>query len=413
MHEWLIIGGGVHGTAIANKLLKATDTRLQDICMIDPHKAPIQRWIDRTAATGMQYLRSPGEHSLDVGSTALYKYAREKMGGKELFYSDFNRPALRLFNAHSAALIDEQHIAETLVSGTATTIKRISGGYAVDLDLIDGASTSKASIAARRVVIATGESHLDIPEWAQGATNVVHLFDKQKLECALAATPQKIAVIGGGISAAQCATRLARQYPGSVSLIHKTSFRIHQFDTDRCWVRGNCLEKLKAEADYSKREKIVDKARLYGSFPVDVRDALNTAIFNESVCCRQDAVAAARSSAGNGIELQLESGERHHFDLVILATGFTRGFANDVFISSAITDLGLPCTATNMPITDKYLRWSQDLFVSGRLAELTAGPFARNIFGAQACMDRIMRSLRPTRFKPRELQYYHYAKKRG
>lgn len=88
MHEWLIIGGGAHGTAIANKLLKATDTRLQDICMIDPHEAPIQRWIDRTAATGMQYLRSPGEHSLDVGSTALYKYAREKMGGKELFYSD-------------------------------------------------------------------------------------------------------------------------------------------------------------------------------------------------------------------------------------------------------------------------------------------------------------------------------------
>jgi|GEM_PF-1773023 len=41
----------------------------------------------------------------------------------------------------------------------------------------------------------------------------------------------------------------ALQYPGSASLIHKTSFSSHQFNIDHLCARGNCHEKLNPRVD--------------------------------------------------------------------------------------------------------------------------------------------------------------------
>ncbi len=106
MLDWLIIGGGVHGTLLSHHLLQA-GVRRERLRVLDPHTKPLARWERFTASTGMEFLRSPSVHHLDVHPFALERFAKgpECRHLKKPYAWPDARPALALFQAHVRHLV--------------------------------------------------------------------------------------------------------------------------------------------------------------------------------------------------------------------------------------------------------------------------------------------------------------------
>ena len=104
--EWAIVGGGIHGIHFASHLITRGIAKAEDIRIFDPAPQLLTQWRNRTAATGMQFLRSASVHHVDVDPWSLDKFAGGRKGKRTakngLFAPPYARPALELFNAHTA-----------------------------------------------------------------------------------------------------------------------------------------------------------------------------------------------------------------------------------------------------------------------------------------------------------------------
>lgn len=75
MH-WTIIGGGIQGTAIAQKLLSSGLTT-DLLTIIDPHETFCQRFNSYTNRIEMPYLRSPIVHHVHPQPFHLKQFAKQ------------------------------------------------------------------------------------------------------------------------------------------------------------------------------------------------------------------------------------------------------------------------------------------------------------------------------------------------
>ena len=60
--DWLIVGGGVHGTHLSHVLVNRAGVAPDRVRVLDPQEHPLETFWRVTGATGMRYLRSPGVH---------------------------------------------------------------------------------------------------------------------------------------------------------------------------------------------------------------------------------------------------------------------------------------------------------------------------------------------------------------
>ena len=407
MLDWIVVGGGVHGTYISNYLIKLGGTSPDKLRVIDPHEAPLSIWKRCTHNTGMEYLRSPGEHNIDVGPGALIRFALQRPGSGSQLYSKFNRPTLRLFNAHCDHVIDQRSLESLRYRASALSLQRTANGFILHTDC--------GELESKRVILSIGASDcLSIPVWAESLRKagapVYHVFSE---DFASYRKQQwsKAVVIGGGISGAQLALDLSKERPGKVVLIHARKLQTYQFDADPCWLDSRCLKTLRREADFAERRRIVERSRHWGSFPEEIRKQLDAAIKREALSCVEGNVVCALGDS-NSIELELSTGAHLECDFVALATGFERCLPGGKFLQTTIKTLELNCAPCGFPKTDEFLRWSDGLFVTGPLAELVIGPASRNIIGARLAAERIFKAIRPARSKPREHNYYYFQKRR-
>ena len=89
---------------------------------MDPCERLLDLWKSRTAATGMTHLRSPAVHHLGIDHGDLRRFATK--GKKRIhrpFAPPFNRPSLKLFNAHCDQIeqlykLADLHIRDRAVS---------------------------------------------------------------------------------------------------------------------------------------------------------------------------------------------------------------------------------------------------------------------------------------------------------
>jgi hypothetical protein len=102
--EWVIIGGGVHGTLVSRALVEEGGTPLDAIRVLDPHPEPLARFRQCAAGTGLDYLRSSVVHHLDGDPMSLRRYAEQARRGGEL-HGIYQRPALGLFVSHCEAVM--------------------------------------------------------------------------------------------------------------------------------------------------------------------------------------------------------------------------------------------------------------------------------------------------------------------
>jgi hypothetical protein len=390
MLDWLIVGGGIHGTNLSLYLTRRKQISAERVRVLDPHAAPLTLWERHTGNTGMEFLRSSHAHNLHFDPFSLVTFARTQVGEKlARFVESYSRPSLELFQAHSAHLIERYQLDRLRIQGRALGLKRLGDGWRVE--------TADGGIEARNIIVAIGNTENPFwPDWAmalrEAGALVQHVFQTGFKRENLPAWEQMV-VVGGGITAAQTAMTLSMQQPGTVTLLMRHAARIHHFDSDPVWIDGRQLQPFHSTDDYSQRRAIIAEARHRGSMPPDVARDLGTAVAGGLMSVREDTIVGTEFSPSptgkQNITFQLGSGDNLNSDWVILATGFSPVRPGGEWLDNAIHEYNLPIAPDGYPIVDPSLCWADGLYVSGPLAELEVGPVSRNFIGVRLAAERI------------------------
>jgi pyruvate/2-oxoglutarate dehydrogenase complex dihydrolipoamide dehydrogenase (E3) component len=387
MLEWLIIGGGIHGTYLSHVLTNQGRVSRDRLRVLDPHTVPFARWDACTENVGMTFLRSSFVHHIGTKPYDLKALAQGRRGAeKKQFLGRYLRPSLRLFRAHASHVV-EQHALEALrIRGEALALVARPNGLRIE--------TAHGALETKRVLLAIGMGDQpNIPDSVQSirvsGARVHHVFEPGFSRQHMGAF-QKVVVVGGGISAAQTALALAQQHPGRVTLLSRHAARVRTFDTDPGWMGPKNLHAFARITDYNERRRIVRSARYRGSMPDEVAAALRMAVSRKTVHHRVANIVSAHYENGES-HLDLDdTGPALAADCIVLATGFEPRRPGGEWLNRAIADFGLRCASCDYPIVGPDLRWHPNIFVTGPLAELELGPPARNILGARMAAERLL-----------------------
>jgi uncharacterized NAD(P)/FAD-binding protein YdhS len=267
----------------------------------------------------------------------------------------------------------------------ATAITRLDEGYRVETD--------QGALDSRRVVLALGlGEQLCVPAWArllEGDARVEHIFSAN-FSRETAAAARSVAIVGGGISAAQLACALTAAGT-EVTVVARHAPRVHRFDSDPEWLGPKAMSGFSRTRDPLERRRLIASARHRGSMPPEIASDLR----RELRCGRAkwlEAEPVGVEATPAGVRLRLDRAP-HLLEVnrVVLATGFeVHRPGGELLGEEAIDRLGLPCAECGYPLVSPRLEWASGLFVSGPLAELELGPTARNIAGARAAGERLL-----------------------
>lgn len=386
--DWLILGGGIHGTLLACFLTVAGVPRTR-LLVLDPHDEPLAVWRRCSRNVGMQFMRSPSVHHLDVPAWSMRALASEIGAEPHGFAPPYHRPRLDVFDAHCERVVTRHGLRALRQRATAHGLRRTTdGGLRVETDA--------GPLRARRVVLAVGSGHaLSWPAWAEplrATRRVDHVLDDGFSRDDVAPTDDVI-VVGGSISAAQLGLALAQQ-PGRTGRVHVLARRppqTRQFDTDPGWLGPRYLAGFQQEPSLCERRRRIVTARSRGTIPPEewrrVRRAVGAGALRWTL---GEGVSAAVDGNDGRVRLRLRSGDELRAHRVILATGFDRTRPLPGWIEAAAAAMGLPRAACGTPVLDDSLRWSPGLHVMGAGAELVLGPTARNISGARMAAQRLV-----------------------
>ena len=383
--DYLIVGGGIHGVHIAARLIGEGGVEARRIRILDPAPTLLARWRACTARTGMTYLRSPSVHHLDLHPWSLQRFAGERSTRRAgLFTPPYDRPSLKLFDAHCDVVVDRYGIAPLHVQARAARCSLVEGGVRVETE-------AGARYDARKLVLAIGASEQPCwPDWApEQSARIKHIFAPGGT--LTADSKEQIAIIGGGISAGQIALRLASE-GYRVHLVSRHALREHQFDSDPGWLGPKFMRGFNLEPALERRREMITRARHRGSVPADVQRPLRLMIEQGRVMHYEREIASARERS-DGVELVFTDNTRQQVDRVILATGFSTARPGGQMIDALIKSASLPLAPCGYPVVDEMCRWHPDIYVTGPLAELALGPASRNIAGARRAGDSIIAAL--------------------
>ena len=384
--DWLILGGGIHGVHLAVRLLGEAGVPPDRLRIVDPGDRLLARWRACTATVGMDHLRSPAVHHLDLSPWSLRRFAgKRKSREPGLFAYPYDRPALALFDAHCDQVMETFGLSDLHIQDRATRCSVDCDGVVVQL-------SSGSEIAAHHLVLAIGASEQpEWPDWApRSDARVRHV-----LEPGFDGWPsssETVVVVGGGISAGQVALRLLEE-GHQVHLVSRHALRQHQFDSDSGWLGPKLMDSFSREDDVDQRRALITEARHKGSVPPDIRRALRRAIERDQLLWHEGEVEGI-DVGRQGLELRLSTHAVLDAERVLLATGFASRRPGGPMLDELIASASLPCARCGYPIVDSALRWHPRVHVSGPLAELKLGPVSRNIAGARRAGDRLVEAVR-------------------
>lgn len=390
MLEFVIVGGGIHGTYLSNVLVSELGWPADLVKVIDPYDCACGRWKEQTARTGMQFLRSPIVHHLGVSPWDLKNY-KQANAGKSWASSlgRKERPSLAMFNRHVDDLCEKRGLSKLRVQAEATAIFRTAAGLRV--------RTTAGDFETKSVILATSSNDkLMMPVWAAEIAPVAkHIFQRDFTLDAIRPGERQV-IVGAGITAAQVSLYAASVSPGRVRLIVRRPLKIAEFDSDPCWMGPKCLSLFAEEPSYIKRRELIKSARNKGTVTPEVYQAIRRAERRGELEVVVAEVASARATWSG--QVTLLDAYNNHLALassVILATGFMPGRPEGQLLDQLIAEFNLPVAPDGFPIVEKNLHWKDGIYVTGALAELEVGPPARNILGARLAADRLRESLHP------------------
>lgn len=380
-----IVGGGVHGTHLAVRLLESGLVTHDQLRIVDPNGL-LGNFRRQCEQCGLRELRSPFVHTIDTDPFSLGAYARSNGRTDELRSSGFggDRPVASLFFDHTETVCATYDLDSLLIEERVTGLDERSTG--VHLETTAGSFDTDWCLLA----VGYGGSRT-LPEWADALPHdapATHVWNPE-FDPAEIGPRASVGIVGGGITAAQLATALAR--PGrEVTMFARTPISVESLEAKSEWMHfSSAVEQLQALPPASEaRAQVVDDARNDGTVPPHVFQPLRRAIGREAVGLQQTTVEEC-TSAGGIIVVTCENGRARCLDRLAFATGFGSPYDAGLFgklrtmSSLAVGYRGAPV------LDDDTLRWRRAdgslsrVFVSGAAARQVLGPFAPNIIGAR------------------------------
>lgn len=390
MLEWLIVGGGIHGTNLANMLVTQEGIPLDRVMIVDPMDAPCQRWKELTSRTGMKYLRSPIVHHVDVDPTSLIHFmGRPGIRKWASALGVTQRPSLRVFNAHIDHVVDK--------SGIYKAYKRAAVYDVQDKGTHLVVETTLGSVKTKNMVLAISSNQEPrMQDWMHTLADdgaVIRNVFEEGFTLKSISPGFTYAVVGSGLTAVQLALAVSSKAPGKTVLITKGEIEINDLDFNPCWVGPKCLDPFSQIDDYGRRRNVINLARNTGSIPRFIAGTLKRAKDKGQILHLESRANAGHVNPDQKTTLELKDGRSLTVDRVLVAIGFEKRAPGSEWLLSVRDNLGLPVHMDGYPITDDCLRWHDRIFVSGALAELEIGAASRNVIGARLAGSRISKYL--------------------
>lgn len=373
MHTWTIIGGGIQALTIALKLIHA-GLPTSKLTLIDPHSNLCAQFDERTKRINMPFLRSPCVHHVHPDPFHLKQFAKTYQY-MQATLGKYQRPQRDMFIDHVHTLIHRYQLHNQHVIGSVTHIKQHTHPQQQWVLTLN----NKRSITTDNLVIAMGSHHdLNVPEIFHQQQNVQHIFDNTALQF-----HNCNHVVGSGVSAAHLVHKLLHYYQKHVHLWLNKTIAVHDFDADPAWLGPKNMTKLTAFADSAEKLSFIEDERHKGSMPQELYLHLKKYQQQGRLTIHQTPITTIRNKQIHTID------EQYNYDHILLATGFKNSILQQPIIKSLILEHAAPMTNCGYPQLTDTLEWLPQLFVSGGLADLKLGPFARNIAGGREAAKRI------------------------
>ncbi|MDR9367246.1 MAG: FAD/NAD(P)-binding protein, partial [Balneolaceae bacterium] len=360
-------------------LIKNKTENKLSIAIADPNPAPLHNWKHCTSNTGMDFLRSPEVHHIDLDPFALNTFCQNHHASEnKSFIAPNRRPSLNLFNHHSQKVISEYNLQDYWLRTYINDIKLTSKEATVISEI--------GEINARHIILAVGNGHqLNIPSWAktlQKKSFPVHHIYSQSFSLETYKEGFHTVVVGSGMGAIQTFIKLAEEYSGKITLVTCNEIKVSDYDLDPGWMGPKYLHRFHSEKRVSKRRAMIKSARKGGTITSDINWKLRKVLKQEHTNHKIGNIDSAELFGSNNAYLTLENGDNIFCDQILMGTGFSSAI-NSSLIQNLKNNSGLRCSDCGYPIVDPFLRWHDRISVTGELAELEIGPAARNIIGAR------------------------------
>ena len=376
--ETCIVGAGLQGLAAALHL-KQIDP-VADVTVIDHSDEWLASWNQQFERAEINTLRSPIVHHPSPNPYALTDFVtRKNLSRSGLPYDP---PTTEAFSDFCTEIIAEADLAPPL---PAIPESLRSDHKSVEL------RTSVGIIRAENLIIATNPHQRVIPQWTWNLIGHQAGLLEHALDVNLPGMPelsgQRIAIIGGGLTAAHLARNAALK-GATATIIARRPLQIRDFDTEPGWLGPKYLNNYQAESDAGQRIQTAKAARNGGSIPAWMHDSLTSPTKGGSIKILDSTeVLSAHTTSPKGCVLHLNINEKIYSDQVWLATGTQSTFDTVRWLQPILDDIPI---IDGFPLVDQSLRLGpHPIFVMGRAATFALGPAAGNLWGARHAARRI------------------------
>lgn len=391
-----IVGGGPQALTIATHLLQKRKDIGRKFLVFEGTGTWMSQWRERFAALEIPHLRSPAVHHPDPNPHALRGFAESRPD--ELF-APYDLPSTQLFADFCQDAIRRFGLEDKIVQAKVTRIippPQTESPYhkRFRVELQDG-----QLLSARRVVLATGTSKLQMPSWV-GKIQTPYPKDRLchsrniDLRCfpAIQNSSERVLIVGGGLTAGHLAIGAMRR-GAKVLLMARRQLQEKLFDAEPGWLGPKYLKGFWAETDWERRWELIQLARNGGSMTPAMMLRLRRAHREGQLALYERCQVVKAEWLGNCWRVGCDGGEVYECERIWLSTGTKFEVAAEPLLADVLDAYPTPMV-NGLPVLDEHLRWPGcELFVMGGLAALQVGPVARNLYGARMGSERIVPAL--------------------
>ncbi len=380
--EVCILGAGPHGLAAAVHLRRA-DPKLE-VVTVDPSGDWMAGWHEQFARAEIEALRSPIVHHPAPNPYELSDYIdRSELPRSGLPYDP---PTAAVFASFCHELITSTGL-EPPLAGRAGVVRR--EGWRLSI------TTGEVEIEADHLVVATNPHRRSIPEWVwplMGAKpGLITYGSDVDLRSTEDLRGRRVVIVGGGLTTAHLACGAAGR-GADVHVVSRRPLETRDFDTDPGWLGPRFLRDFDHDDDPASRLHAARTARGGGTIPPWMRARLDAHVEEGRLQTHESRTVRDACLDDNGSAvLTFEDQMTLQADNVWLATGTTPDIGACRCLTGLVADVP---TLDGLPVTDTNLRLGpHPVYVMGRLATMTLGPAAGNLWGAQRAATRITKAI--------------------